>query len=145
VRLDLPGSAYLPDAYIADAGAKLEMYRSFAQVRTEADAEALRTTLRDRFGPIPGPVEGLFTAVSMRMAAEAAHVPEVRVGDASIVLKWPRFDRQRVSLALQVAGFRPAVASNQVRIAVPPGRDPVDTARRALEALAAPEALPAGA
>ncbi|MEO8509761.1 MAG: transcription-repair coupling factor [Chloroflexota bacterium] len=144
VRLDLPGSAYLPDAYIADAGAKLEMYRSFAHVRTDADAEALRTTLRDRFGPIPEPVEGLFTAVSMRIAAEAAHVPEVRVDDTSVVLKWPRFDRQRVSLALQVAGFRPAIASNQVRISVPRGRDPVDTARRALAALAAPDAVPAG-
>ena len=68
-------------------------------------------------------------------------MPEVRVDDAAVVLKWPRFDRQRVSLALQVAGFRPAIASNQVRIPVPRGRDPVETARRALEALAAPEAL----
>ena len=42
VRLDLPGSAYLPDDYIASSGAKLEAYRRFAQVRSEADAEALR-------------------------------------------------------------------------------------------------------
>ncbi len=145
VRLDLPGSAYLPDAYIADAGAKLEIYRRFAHLRTDVDADALRGELRDRFGPVPEPVEGLFTAVTMRLAAEAAGVPEVRVDEMSVVLKWPRFDRQRVSLALQVAGFRPSVASNQVRIPVARGRDPVDTARRALETLALPAEVPVGA
>ncbi|MDQ4034675.1 MAG: transcription-repair coupling factor, partial [Chloroflexota bacterium] len=75
VRLDLPGSAYLPDDYIADSGGKLEAYRRFARARSEADAEALRADLRDRYGPVPLPVEGLFTAVRVRLAAEAAGVP----------------------------------------------------------------------
>src|SRR5918992_515749 len=42
VRLDLPGSAYLPDGYVADSGAKLEMYRRFAGIRSDADVAALR-------------------------------------------------------------------------------------------------------
>ena len=136
VRLDLPGSAYLPDEYVADSGAKLEAYRRFAHVRSEADAEALRADLRDRYGPVPRPVEGLFTAVRVRLAAEAAGVPEVRVEDRRVVLKWARLpDRREVSVALQVAGLRPETASNQVRIPVAGGRDPVDVALRALEAL----------
>jgi transcription-repair coupling factor (superfamily II helicase) len=135
VRLDLPGSAYLPDAYVGDAGAKLEVYRRFAQVRSEADAVALRDELRDRFGPVPPPVEGLFRAVAVRMAAEAAGVPEVNAEVGRIVLRWPRYDRSRVSTALSVAGFRPSFGSNQVRIAVAAGRDPVDVALRALAAL----------
>src|SRR3970282_1083300 len=57
VRLDLPGSAYLLDDYIADAGAKLEAYRRFAAIRTDADVAALRAELRHRFGPPPEPVE----------------------------------------------------------------------------------------
>ncbi|HET6381019.1 MAG TPA: transcription-repair coupling factor [candidate division Zixibacteria bacterium] len=143
VRLDLPGSAYLPDSYIGDAGAKLEIYRRFAHVRSDADAEALREELRDRFGPIPEPVEGLFRAVAVRMAAEAARVPEVRAEARQVVFKWPRFDRRRVSMALQLAGFRPSVGSNQVRIPVGVGRDPVEVALRALAALtAADEAVP---
>jgi transcription-repair coupling factor (superfamily II helicase) len=136
VRLDLPSSAYLPDTYIVDAGAKLEIYRRFAGIRVEADAEALRGELRDRFGPIPVEVEGLFTAVRVRLAAEAARVPEVRVEDDRVVLKWPRYDRRGVTMALQLAGFRPAAGSNQVRIPVPRGRDGVDLALRALASLA---------
>ena len=111
------------------------MYRRFAQVRSEADAEALREELRDRFGPIPPPVEGLFRAVAVRMAAEAAGVPEVSAEPGRVVLRWPRYDRSRVSTALAVAGFRPSFGSNQVRIPVAAGRDPVDVAQRALGAL----------
>jgi hypothetical protein len=47
-------------------------------------------------------------------------------------------ERREMSIALQVAGFRPDSGSNQVRIPVAPGRDPVDVALRALEALIAP-------
>ncbi|HEU5325552.1 MAG TPA: transcription-repair coupling factor [Candidatus Limnocylindria bacterium] len=138
VRLDLPGSAYLPDDYIGDSGAKLEAYRRFAATRSEADAEALRADLRDRYGPIPAPVEGLFTAVRVRLAAEAAGVPDVRVEDRRVTLKWTRMpDRRAVSVALQVAGLRPDTASNQVRIPVVVGRDPIEVALRALDALGA--------
>ena len=135
VRLDLPGSAYLPDDYIADAGAKLEIYRRFADLRSSADGEALRAELRDRFGPPPGPVEGLFRAVEVRIAAEAAGVPDVRAEAARVTLKWPRYDRQRVLTTLSLAGFRPAAGSNQVRIPVAAGREPVDVALRVLAAL----------
>ena len=138
VRLDLPGSAFLPDDYVEDSGAKLEAYRRFAQLRSDADANALRAELVDRYGPIPTPVEGLFTAVRVRLAAEAAGVPEVRAEERQVTLKWTRMpDRHEVSVALQVAGLRPDSASNQVRIPVAPGRDPVDVAMRALVALGA--------
>ena len=138
VRLELPGSAYLPDDYIGDSGAKLEAYRHFAQVRAEADADALRAELRDRYGPIPPPVEGLFTAVRVRLAAEAAGVPEVRAEERQVTFKWVRLpDRREVSLALQVAGFRPDSGSNQVRMPVAAGRDPIEVALRALAALSA--------
>ncbi len=136
VRLDLPGSAYLPDDYISSSGAKLEAYRRFAAIRSDADAETVRADLLDRYGPIPEPVEGLFTAVRLRLAAEAAGVPEVRAEERQVTLKWARLlDRQAVAVALRVAGLRPETASNQVRIPVAAGRDPVDVALRALTAL----------
>jgi transcription-repair coupling factor (superfamily II helicase) len=138
VRLDLPGSAFLPDGYIGSSGAKLEAYRRFAVVRSEADADALRAELRDRYGPIPRPVEGLFTAVRVRLAAEAAGVPEVRVEERQVTLKWAGRmpDRRELSVALQVTGLRPKTASNQVRIPVAAGGEPVEVALRALAALA---------
>jgi transcription-repair coupling factor (superfamily II helicase) len=138
VRLELPGSAFLPDGYVGAAGAKLEVYRRFSRVTTDAEAEALRAHLLDRFGPIPTEVEGLFRAVSVRLAAEAAGVSEVRVDEGRLTLKWRRYDRAVVTRALTVAGFRPVAGSNQVRIPLVRGRDPIDTVLKALAALPAP-------
>jgi hypothetical protein len=42
-----------------------------------------------------------------------------------------------VTRALTVAGFRPVAGSNQVRIPLIRGRDPVNTALRALSAVSA--------
>ena len=61
---------------------------------------------------------------------------------ARVTLKWARLpDRHAVSVALQVAGLRPDTASNQVRIPVAAGRDPIEVA---LRALAASPAFPSG-
>jgi transcription-repair coupling factor (superfamily II helicase) len=136
VRLDLPGSAFLPDAYVADAGTKLETYRRFASARSADDLTALRGELRDRFGPIPEAVEGLFRAVEVRMAAEAAGVPEVHAEAGRVTFKWPRFDRAAVVSALTRAGLRPVAGSNQVRLPVAAGTDPVEAALAALAVLA---------
>jgi len=135
VRLELPLSAYLPDAYVGAAGAKLEVYRRFSQVRTDADADALRAHLTDRFGAIPPEVEGLFRAVAVRLAAEMAGVSEVRVDEGRLTLRWVRYQREAVTRALTVAGFRPVAGSNQVRIPLTRGRDPVQTTLRVLSAL----------
>jgi len=54
-----------------------------------------------------------------------------------LTLKWAGRmpDRHETSVALQVAGLRPETASNQVRIPVAAGRDPIDVALLALAAL----------
>ena len=82
VRLDLPGSAYLPDAYVGDSGAKLEMYRRFA-------ADPLRRATRSSCAPTCATgsdrsrrrSRASSARCAVRMAAEAAGVPEVRADD----------------------------------------------------------------
>ncbi len=70
-----------------------------------------------RFRP---PVEGLFTAVRVRLAAEAAGVPEVRAEERQVTLKWARVrTAHAVSVALQVAGLRP---DDRVEPGADPGR-----------------------
>ncbi len=80
----------------------------------------------------------------MRLAAERAGVPELHADDRTVTLKWPRVpDRHALSVALQTAGLRPTIGSNQARIPVAAGRDPIDVALRALEAIVAPSTIPA--
>jgi transcription-repair coupling factor (superfamily II helicase) len=59
VRLDVDVDAYLPSDYIAFEAAKIDVHRRVAGARDPAELRALRDELRDRFGPLPDPVENL--------------------------------------------------------------------------------------
>jgi transcription-repair coupling factor (superfamily II helicase) len=51
VTLDQP--AYLPDDYVGDDAAKLDLYRRLARAEQPCEIHAVREELRDRFGPLP--------------------------------------------------------------------------------------------
>jgi transcription-repair coupling factor (superfamily II helicase) len=60
VRLDVPLDAYLPADYIPFEAAKIDVHRRLAGAREPGELRALRDELRDRFGPLPQPVDSLF-------------------------------------------------------------------------------------
>ena len=59
VRLDVDVDAYLPADYIPFEAAKIDVHRRVAGAREPGELRALRDELRDRFGPLPEPVENL--------------------------------------------------------------------------------------
>jgi transcription-repair coupling factor (superfamily II helicase) len=68
VRLDVEVDAYLPADYIPFEAAKIDVHRRVAGAREEGELRALRDELRDRFGPLPGPVENLLELQRARIA-----------------------------------------------------------------------------
>jgi transcription-repair coupling factor (superfamily II helicase) len=60
VRFDVQVDAYLPADYIPFEAAKIDVHRRLAGAREPGELRALRDELRDRFGPLPEPVESLF-------------------------------------------------------------------------------------
>ena len=44
---------YLPDDYVVSQDAKIDVYKRLARFEKPQEIEALRTELRDRFGPLP--------------------------------------------------------------------------------------------
>lgn len=65
VSMDIPH--YLPDEYVAAHEAKLDVYRRISRAENVAAIEALRTELRDRFGPLPEPAEALLSHAQLRI------------------------------------------------------------------------------
>ena len=55
VNIDLPGEASIPDDYVPDLRAKIDIYRRMSSVANADDLENLRSELNDRFGRLPGP------------------------------------------------------------------------------------------
>jgi transcription-repair coupling factor (superfamily II helicase) len=72
VSVDMP--SYLPDAYITNQDAKLDIYRRLTHMTETTEIEALKSELRDRFGPLPPPAETFFDVAMLRVLGGYAQI-----------------------------------------------------------------------
>jgi transcription-repair coupling factor (superfamily II helicase) len=77
MRIELPIDAHLPTDYVESERLRLEMYKHLAQVASDADIDAVREELLDRYGPLPREVEALLAVAAFRLRAKAAGIHEV--------------------------------------------------------------------
>ncbi len=78
VAYDRP--AHLPDAYVPDDDAKLDVYRRLARASRHDEIAAVRAELRDRFGPLPDEAEGLLIVAELKALG-------ARLGLASVAIR----------------------------------------------------------
>ena len=69
VTIDLPWVAMLPRDYVPGQKLKIEVYRRLSRIRRMDRLADFRQELRDRFGPIPTPVEWLLRLAELRILA----------------------------------------------------------------------------
>jgi transcription-repair coupling factor (superfamily II helicase) len=81
VAIDLPLSAYLSADYVPPGRQKIEMYRKVSSVQTHEHIEALREEFRDRFGPVPEPVEMLLQVRELQILAAAWQIDDIHLED----------------------------------------------------------------
>jgi transcription-repair coupling factor (superfamily II helicase) len=60
-------SALLPDDYVADDAAKLDLYRRLARSQSAGEIQGLREELADRFGRLPPEAEALVALTQLRV------------------------------------------------------------------------------
>lgn len=77
MRIELPVDAHLPVDYIESERLRLEMYKRIAEVRDQADIEAVRAEMTDRYGPPPPPASRLLDVAVFRLTCRAAGLTEV--------------------------------------------------------------------
>ncbi len=69
VTIDLPWHAVLPRDYVPGQKLKIEVYRRLSRVKKLDRLDDFRRELRDRYGPIPTPVEWLLRLAELRILA----------------------------------------------------------------------------
>jgi transcription-repair coupling factor (superfamily II helicase) len=79
VTVDLPWPAVLPRDYVPGQKLKIEVYRRLARVRREDRLTEFRAELRDRFGPIPPPVEWLVRLAELRLLANRWQIATIHL------------------------------------------------------------------
>jgi transcription-repair coupling factor (superfamily II helicase) len=78
VKVDLRVAAFLPDEYVGDPQLKMDLYRRLARLRGPEHADRLRDEFRDRYGPLPLPVENLLEVHRIRVLASRNGICEIR-------------------------------------------------------------------
>jgi transcription-repair coupling factor (superfamily II helicase) len=80
VALDFLGDAStLPENYVTEPHHRIEIYRKLAQATDKAALDALQIELRDRFGPLPPPVELLLAVGELKILASEKAVTVIEV------------------------------------------------------------------
>lgn len=79
VEINLPVTAFLPSEYIPDGRPKIEMYRKFSTVATLELLDELKRELRDRYGPIPEPVEKLIQIRELQILAVRWQIDDIHM------------------------------------------------------------------
>jgi transcription-repair coupling factor (superfamily II helicase) len=86
VRVDARVDAYVPASYIASEALKIDLHRRLALVEDEDELHELKVATEDRYGPLPEPVENLFTIqlAKLRISLLGADYLVFRGGRAAV-------------------------------------------------------------
>nr|WP_297807199.1 transcription-repair coupling factor [Tepidiforma sp.] len=79
--VDLPVSAHIPESYIGDIHARLNLYQRIAHLGTVEAVAEMHEELRDRFGPVPLAVEHLLYVALVRNLAKRAGVEAIKTDE----------------------------------------------------------------
>src|SRR5437773_602716 len=115
VTLDAP--AHLPDDYVPDDDAKLDLYRRLARAEQACEIQTVREELRDRFGPLPPDAERLLLVAELRALGARAGLETVLIKGDEARLTFRRDAAPRLA-GLQVA-LEAVQFEAEVRRAVP--------------------------
>jgi transcription-repair coupling factor (superfamily II helicase) len=78
--------AYIPFNYISDSRQRIEIYRKLAQAAEKQAVKSLEKELRDRFGPVPGPLALLLQLAEMKILAAERGITAVEVKEDKLML-----------------------------------------------------------
>lgn len=135
--IDLPVDAGIPTDYITSTPIRLEMYKTIANIRSDADANDVYDELTDRFGIPPAPVYGLVEIALMRNTAMKLGIYEIKqkgvavnflVEDVKVEYLVALNEKMRGRATFK-SGAKPCIS---VRI---DNGNPIDTVRETLEIL----------
>jgi transcription-repair coupling factor (superfamily II helicase) len=85
--ISLPLDAHIPEEYVANLNTRLSLYHRLAKVDHVEEVEDVAREFKDRFGPLPEPVENLLYVVKVKALATRARVSSISTQGRQIVIK----------------------------------------------------------
>jgi len=79
-------SAHIPFSYVSDSRQRIEIYRKLAQASEKTGLQELQKELRDRFGPVPAPLELLLQIGELKILAGERGITVIEVKEDRLML-----------------------------------------------------------
>jgi transcription-repair coupling factor (superfamily II helicase) len=104
--------ATLPHSYVPEPRHRIDIYRKLAQANEKSTLKGLETELRDRFGPLPPPVELLLQIAELKILAAEKSVTAIEVKSDKLMItrnndyitlggKFPRLTKKEAKARLK--------------------------------------------
>jgi transcription-repair coupling factor (superfamily II helicase) len=77
IKIDIPVSAYVPDAYITEESLRIEAYKKVILANDMSDIEQIGIELSDRYGARPEPTERLLDIAKLRVLCKQSGISEI--------------------------------------------------------------------
>jgi len=84
--IDVKLDAFIPSDFVPQVSQKIAAYQQLANARDEAQVDEIAAGLRDRFGPLPAPLENLVEITKLRTMALHKGVTRVVIDNARLTL-----------------------------------------------------------
>ncbi len=81
VEVDLKVAALIPDEFLPDVPARLELYKRIASAKNPEQLEDIRIEMVDRFGTLPMPVHNLIRQGHLRVRAKQLGLSRISAGE----------------------------------------------------------------
>ncbi|MCX6992684.1 MAG: transcription-repair coupling factor [Kiritimatiellaeota bacterium] len=78
-------SAFLPVTYVEDERLRISVYRQIASAMTLAEIAGLREEFKDRFGPLPPPLDRLLKIAALRILAAEKKIALIEVQAGKVI------------------------------------------------------------
>ena len=85
-EVSLPLSAFIPDSYIGDETVKLLTYKRLSKIRDLPEVADMEEELKDRYGPIPGPLANLLSIIDLKITLTGLKMRRLEYARNQVIL-----------------------------------------------------------
>jgi transcription-repair coupling factor (superfamily II helicase) len=100
--IDIKVNAFIPDFYIQNEEAKLEIYKKIAAIENEIDLADVTDELTDRFGDIPKSVLTLLDIATLKAKAHNMGISQISQKNQAVIVT---FEESALGENFDIAGF----------------------------------------
>jgi transcription-repair coupling factor (superfamily II helicase) len=102
VYMDLEYSGYIPDSYIPDAMAKMEVYKKIAGITTEEEFDKVYREIEDRFGPVPDEVHSVLALAEIRIICRRLFITSIKEEKGNLAIEFSRLSKVSVDKVVRM-------------------------------------------